>query len=135
MAKYVKKRSVEMFWKEFSMVLSQHIVGGSVLYIRHRQTTSDICKRGTWDKYLQNSFCGSYRLTTYCEAVAPAASDLSKWGPLWELYSNSKKGFAMLLTGFWIWMNNKNKNELKLSAFCVTIMPITVITSYESRIK
>ena len=23
-------------------------------------------------------FCGSYRLTTYCEALAPAASDLSK---------------------------------------------------------
>ena len=44
-------------------------------------------------------FVGSYRLTTYCEGLTAAASDLSKmrtWSFWWELYSNLKEGFAML---------------------------------------
>ena len=56
---------------------------------------------GTSDKYLQNSFCGSYRLTTYCEGLTAAASDLSKLRT-WATWvhvggsSNLKEGFAML---------------------------------------
>ena len=57
------------------MVLSQHIVGGRVLYIQHRLTTSDIWKWGIFNKYLQTR-----KLEKYISLRLKINQELSNWG-------------------------------------------------------
>ena len=79
---------------------SVNILWAEVFYIQHRQTTSDFCKWWSFYTFLQNSFCGSYRLTTYCELLNCWQLSLqicqNENFVIWELYSNLKEGFAML---------------------------------------
>ena len=100
-------------------------------------------------------FVGSYRLTTYCEGLTAAASDLSKMRT-WSTWvhvggsSNLKEGFAMLFVNTLfnldeIHFNMSNtltnfRGDLFQWNLCKNIQnnplfTISVITSYESRIK